>query len=1168
MKELADAKARSRIRTEFGTTFFVGAAAGTGKTTSLVGRIVGLIRSGVGTLAQTVAVTFTEPAAGEMKLRLRLEIEKARGGAPPEERARLDRALEELELARIGTIHAFCGDLLRERPIEAGIDPAFTMLDGDDAKALADQAFDRWLERILADPPDGPRRILRRRSGLDPPQELLRTALHELREHRDFPHPWRRDPFDRDAAIDALMLTLRDVGELGRECSWANDQLKRNLDEIFQFVRETTRLEGVRERDYDGLEAELHELAKNWRRFKWWKRKGSPHTTFGELTRDEVLARRDSVRADLDAFILASEADLAPLIHGALQAAIADYEVLKSKAGSLDFLDLLIKARDLLRENEDVRHELQGRFSHFFIDEFQDTDPLQAEILLLLAAGDPTAADWRAVKPVPGKLFLVGDPKQAIYRFRRADVTLYEDVKKRLRAVGAEVLHLSTSFRAAPSIQRFINGAFAPAIGADAEASGYVALEQSRAEIESQPTVIALPVPAPYSDFGNVTNSRIDESLPGAVGAFVAWLVNESGWTVEEKGLGEQRRFVPIQPRHIAILFRRFRFLQIDITRPYVRALEARRIPHVLVGGRSFHDREEIIALRNAVTAIEWPDDELKVFATLRGPFFALSDEALLAFRNQINADGTLTTRHLNSVWTVDRATLDPMSAEVADALSVLRRLHFGRNSRPIAETITMFLQAARAHAGIALWQNGEQALANCQRLVDKARRFERRASSFRAFVESLEEESEHGEVTEAPIVEEGTEGVRVMTVFKAKGLEFPVVILADPTCPLSRMDPSRHIDTTRSQWLEQLCGATPIELREAGDLEMKRDRAEAIRVAYVAATRARDLIIVPTCGDKPIERWLESMNPMLYPPEDARRRSQPAPGCPPFGEDSVLERGPQGVTPAAGSVRPGLHVSAAGGAPIVWWDPAILQLEVEELAPLRHQRILQADADGAAAKESVRNYAAWKAEREILLTNGSKPSLLVQTVTSLVRSATGRAEAGAEGNGSRASTPVEVERVERGSGERPGGRRFGALVHALLASIDLWANAAAVEAAAAVYGRIVGATAEEIRAAVATICRVLEHPILRRAASAGKECVRRESPVMLALQEGPLVEGVIDLAFRDVTPEFTGWTVVDFKTDREFGETSDQYIAQVRVYSEAVAAATREPARGVLLVV
>jgi hypothetical protein len=125
------------------------------------------IRSGDGTLARTVAVTFTEKAAGEMKLRLRLEIEKARADATQEERERLDRALEELELARIGTIHAFCGDLLSERPVEAGVDPVFKMVAEDEAEALADEAFERWLERILANPPEGPRRILRRRSGLD-----------------------------------------------------------------------------------------------------------------------------------------------------------------------------------------------------------------------------------------------------------------------------------------------------------------------------------------------------------------------------------------------------------------------------------------------------------------------------------------------------------------------------------------------------------------------------------------------------------------------------------------------------------------------------------------------------------------------------------------------------------------------------------------------------------------------------------------------------------------------------------------------------------------------------------------------------------------------------------------------------------------------------------------
>src|SRR3984893_5677438 len=149
MTEFVDAKARDKILSAYDTTLFVEAAAGTGKTTVLVGRIVGLIRSGEGMLARTVAVTFTEKAAGEMKLRLRLEIEKARVEATPLERNRLDQALEELELARIGTIHAFCGDLLSERPVEAGVDPVFKMLDEQAAEAIANEAFERWLQRIL-----------------------------------------------------------------------------------------------------------------------------------------------------------------------------------------------------------------------------------------------------------------------------------------------------------------------------------------------------------------------------------------------------------------------------------------------------------------------------------------------------------------------------------------------------------------------------------------------------------------------------------------------------------------------------------------------------------------------------------------------------------------------------------------------------------------------------------------------------------------------------------------------------------------------------------------------------------------------------------------------------------------------------------------------------------
>jgi ATP-dependent helicase/nuclease subunit A len=168
-----------------------------------------------------------------------------------------------------------------------------------------------------------------------------------------------------------------------------------------------------------------------------------------------------------------------------------------------------------------------------------------------------------------------------------------------------------------------------------------------------------------------------------------------------------------------------------------------------------------------------------------------------------------------------------------------------------------------------------------------------------------------------------------------------------------------------------------------------------------------------------------------------------------------------------------------------------------------------------------------------------------------------------------RAHPPVQVEMIERGDFERPSGRRFGALVHALLASIDLNAGADAIQALAAVNGRLVGATEEEIQAAIVIVGSALRHPILQRAAgSAGEGKLRRETPVLLTLDNGSLVEGVVDLAFREDTPDFIGWTVLDFKTDREFATSSDRYTAQVSAYSEAIQAATGLLSRGIVLVV
>jgi ATP-dependent exoDNAse (exonuclease V) beta subunit len=1142
---LADAHARERIRTALDTTLFVEAAAGTGKTTELVGRLVALLRSGRATLDRVVAVTFTEKAAGEMKLRIRAEIERARAAATDAaEQARFQDALEKLELARIGTIHGFCADLLRERPIEAGVDPQFGVANEDEQARLVDRAFDAWFERALDDPPEGVRRILRRRvrgPNARGPRGDLRAAVDVLLEHRDLPARWRRDPFERDTEIDHLLAAMAELGALARRADDPNDWLAKNLAEIDRFAQEVAHREAVRARDYDGLEAELRDLARKSRVHWHWRGRNRKQFASG-VTVAEARDRRDALKQALDEFLERSQADLAPLLQAELAPVVTAYEAAKRRAGLLDFLDLLVRARDLLRDDAAVRGDFRARFTHFFVDEFQDTDPLQAEILMLLA-GDP---------PAPGKLFLVGDPKQSIYRFRRADVAVYEQVKRRLAAAGAEVVQLAASFRSVPAIQQAVNAAFAPRMtgSEDGSQAAYVPLEPVRRDAGGQPAVVALPVPRPYKDWGNgarITSRQIEESLPDAVGAFVDWLVAESGWTVAERADAR----VAIAPRHVCLLFRRFQSFGDDVTRPYVRALETRKVPHVLVGGRSFHEREEVLAIRNALAAVEWPEDELRVYATLRGPLFALADDSLLAYR--------FAHRSLHPLRRHDEASLPAPEREVAEALAVLRRLHDGRNQRPVAETITQLLAAVRAHAGIANWPTGEQALANCLRTVDLARRYERGgAASFRAFVEWLEEQAEEGQAAEAPAVEEGTEGVRIMTVHRAKGLEFPVVILCDPTCRASRDEPTRHVDVARGLCAEALAGCAPRELREAAPLELRRDREEAVRLAYVAATRARDLLVVPAIGDPrrdaEEEGWLDVLLPAIEPPRETRREPGPAPGCPPFGKDSVLERPESAAAGAGASVAPGLHRPAQGEHRVVWWDPRALGLDAEPGAGLREQRLLAADKDGIAASDGERAHAAWQAQRAATRAQGGVESLRARTVTEL-----------AKGGAAEAEAPVEV--LEVGArGERPGGRRFGALVHAMLAAVDLAkADAGSLRGLARLQGRIVGATEGEVAAAVDAVSAALAHPLLRGAAAAElRGELRRETPVWLRLEDGSLAEGVVDLAFR----EDGAWIVVDFKTDRELAGARAAYEAQVALYARAVAAATGEPARGVLLVV
>jgi ATP-dependent exoDNAse (exonuclease V) beta subunit len=1010
---------------------------------------------------------------------------------------------------------------------------------------MFERAFALWFERQLAAPGPGVRRILRRwkrepmfggRRRDEGPRGLLRRAAWLLVQNRDFPRPWRRDPgFERDAAIDALLEEMESLA------GWADqgdpdDWFTKSLVEIGKFVDEVRRAERVRPRDHDALEARLAGAGRG----RHWGWKGFSRAT-GDFPKADLRRRRDELHQRLEAFNTAAGADLAPQLRDELWPVVEAYEAVKARAGCLDFDDLLIRARDLVRGDAGVRAELQRRFTHYFVDEFQDTDPIQAEILLLLAAADPAATSWREAPTVPGKLFLVGDPKQSIYRFRRADVALYQEVQRRLVAQGAKLVRLTVSFRSVPEIQQAVNAAFAPRLGGT---SGYVALQPFRDAHAGQPAVVALPVPSPYSDWKRITDWRIEESLPDVVAAWIDWLVRESGWTVTERERPGER--VPVAPRHVCVLFRRFRKFEEDMTRAYVAALEARQLPHLLVGGSSFHEREEIEALRNALAAIERPDDELAVFATLRGPLFAVSDAALLAWRER--------TGGLHPFRPVP-GDLPPALAEAADSLAVLRELHRGRNRRPAADTIARLLEATRAHAAFANWPTGPQALANVGRLMDLARRAERQGLvSFRAFVDRLEDEAERGEVAEAPLLEEGVEGVRIMTVHKAKGLEFPVVVLADMTAKETQEQPSRWTDPARGLCVQRLAGCSPPELLEHGEEEMQREREEAVRLLYVAATRARDVLVAPVLGDERYEGWITALAAAVH-PDPQRPRSpvtrEPA-GCPAFGEDSAAPR-PGGLARPFGNVIPGGHAPEAGGHRVVWWDPNVLRLGVRTSIGLSQARLLEADEEGRAG-EALAAWQAWRDERAAARERGAIATRVVRAATEWARETA--AVAGADA--------VEAFAVERAAG-RPAGPRFGTLVHATLAAVGLDDDAGEVAAHAAVQARLLGATDAERAAAAAAATAALRHPLLRAAAAAAKagRC-RRETPVVVRLEDGTLLESVADLAFE----QEGGWTVVDFKTDEDLAPKLDAYRRQVALYAQGIAEATGRPARAVVLAV
>lgn len=1124
-----DAASRDRIRTSLDESLLVEASAGTGKTTELTNRIVQLLATGRAEVGSIVAVTFTNKAAGELKIRVRQGIDEARAvAADAVERANLERALAHLEEAFIGTIHAFCGEILRQRPVEARVDPAFEEITGVEADRIFNTAFREWFQAGLAAELPGLRRALARLAWPDArdegvPFERLKMAAATLKEWRDFQCPWRREMFPRRQRIVELNSQITRVADMRAKCRVKRDSLYDALKPVAEFCARTFEYWQQDQPDFDTLEALLVRLAREMGRDQ---RKGSGGQFGVGITREQMLQERDQLVAALNDFDRRAGADLAAIMRDELQGVVEGYERIKARAGKLDFTDLLLRVRNLVRDDPMVRRYLQKRYTHLFVDEFQDTDPLQMEILLLLSSDNPATDSWLDVTPAPGKLFLVGDPKQSIYKFRRADVTLYQTIARMLNERGIRTVRLTRSFRSVRPIQVLVNRAFEKVMNGDpvAAQADYAPLEEHVPAYPDQPAIVALPAPRPYAKV-RVAKKSIEACLPNTVAAYVDWLIRESGWRVRDPEDPSKR--VPIAARHIAILFRRFVNFGADLTRDYVKALEARSIAHLLVGSKSFHAREEVETLRAALTAVEWPDDELSVFAMLRGSMFAIEDEKLFRYRLEVG--------RLHPFAPAPAAeTLPDDFKAVREGLELIARLHRERNNKPVADTVMGLLEATRAHAGFALRPAGHQVLANVNRVADLARNFEFSGGiSFRGFVEELASQAERSDSSEAPVFEYAADGVRLMTVHNAKGLEFPIVILGDITANLNARRPERYIDQGRNLCATRLLGCAPWELLEHEADELLREQAEGVRVAYVASTRAQDLLVVPAVGDERWEGWVGPLSDALYPPHAAWRQASPiaAPGCPVFrGDKTVLERPLEMMSEPEFSVRPGLH------GDVVWWDPAALQLEPPDTLGLRQEDILTATQP--AARESEEAFTAWQLGRANALDLGSTPSLELVLASTAGSPPEGVAE-------------PRIDRVSAAtsSGERPYGPRFGTLVHSILRNAT---SEDRVEHWALTAGAQLQATVDEIAAATEAVRDALRHPLLRRASAAPE--VHRELPVTLRLDERRMFEGVIDLAFVEAGK---GWVIVDFKTTQDLEANRVRYAAQLQWYSYAVTSIT-----------
>jgi ATP-dependent helicase/nuclease subunit A len=826
-----------------GVNVIVDAGAGTGKTTLLVDRLVAMVAPPDGRdpipLSEIAAITFTRKAAGELKLRVREKLlaELAAGPSGPR-REQLARALSDADTAFIGTIHGFSDRLLRRHPVEARLSPSYEVV--EDADALCAEAFELLLQGAeagrLADDLAGTGCSAEHAREA---QEVVRLAVAaelrtETREgewhdkvgldrlfqgfilHRDVP-PADAKParFERQKTIDALQEFIalakgsRGPGRGSRWMAATAKQLERLLGETDPAVlfRE---LSDVNARTPKlGKKKDFPDDGDGWDAWKAWT-----NPKEGDPLREQAMSR-------LARWLATRLVRLFP-------AAVATYEQVKARHRAVDQVDLLLKLRDLLRDHPPVRAELQRLFRHVFVDEFQDTDPLQAEIVLFLCEDGARAKAWSDVALAPGRLTVVGDPKQSIYRFRRADIAVYEAVRAMILRGTGRAFSLTANFRSEPALIEHLNARHDELLGT--VAPGAPPFDAVRGTVANVPlaagrkrtrerAVVTLPL---CTESGKAADERALEAR--VLAAWLRQLADGAATPIVDPSTGKAR---PATFGDVAVLAHSTTHVGLLIEQ-----LDLLGVPWSARGGTLFLQdalhRHFLLALR----AISDRDDGVAQAALFRAPFFAL-DLGDLARERAAAADAR-----------------DPGVLRARAAKSLVEELRRERLSRSPGQTARDLLDRTGLARSVAFGPNGTQRLERLRELCLEVDRIAAADGLDYDGVTARLREWALDPVSLDPPRPVGGDAVQLMTIHQAKGLEFPIVAWWDGHAKLAPYDRQGAWFVGRDgvAWAIQLDGLSWEE--PADDELLARElaylAAERLRLVYVAATRARDLLVLP----------------------------------------------------------------------------------------------------------------------------------------------------------------------------------------------------------------------------------------------------------------------------------------------------------------------------------